>query len=570
MNKFNSYFRRAQKYKYPHIYIFILAFLIRIINLGSKSYLTDETLDLITASREFAGIIDMLIKGGYNHPPFHFLLYSQWVKYFALDNLYFLRLYSVLFSSLSIVFFYLIFKLLTNKKSVIIFSTILLITSPLHIFYAQNLKINSFAVFLLSVSLYYLLKISRTGFRNIIIFTILCTICFYSYYFLPAIIIFAITYEIFRSNFNKSIIFSLLLPFITSFILFLPWCFQLYNHVNILKASSSDDIEIVGQPDKSHKSEYFDDYYEMTKKKLSNIFLIKYFTDLTVGKYPFILYQNKYKNISEINLAIGILINAYALFSIVLLLLLTLYFSSRYKYEYFPFYLFIFSPLAMYLLLKILGISNEIAFRFITAHHFLGLIPFLYFSLVQTLSFMKLKVLRNSVLISLLIINLLSSYEVYISPDTDYKNAIKYILKYQQPGDIAIASFFGAGEKLSLFDLKIETLNYINLNQYAWFSVDRFEKSRKYGVAKGRKVIIISDSEKDDDLMINNQLLIDFKPLRVWLFKENGIIGDMIESNYQNDYIVYFSNNKLIHQESFFNLNLYCFELNHKIDLESE
>jgi len=160
--------------------VLILGFFIRIFNLGSESLWFDEAHTFYIASSGFKEMLSIITNDV--HPPFYFILVNVWIKLFG-DSEFLLRLPSVIFAVLSIIFIYKLGNLIFDREVGII-SSLLLSFSLFNITYSQEARTYSLLCLLVSVSYYYFYAVLNVVNRkNIFLYLISSLLLIYSHYF---------------------------------------------------------------------------------------------------------------------------------------------------------------------------------------------------------------------------------------------------------------------------------------------------------------------------------------------------------------------------------------------------
>lgn len=137
------------------ILIFIAGFLVRLVNLNQSLWL-DEAITAVTVqSKSYDQIITAFSKSDF-HPPMYYLFLKAWSGIFGFTEIS-LRFPSVLFGSGLIIFGYLIAKHLKSKKVGLI-AALLIALNPLLVYYSQEARMYSLATFLVTGSVWFLLK----------------------------------------------------------------------------------------------------------------------------------------------------------------------------------------------------------------------------------------------------------------------------------------------------------------------------------------------------------------------------------------------------------------------------
>jgi 4-amino-4-deoxy-L-arabinose transferase-like glycosyltransferase len=162
------------------IFVLVLGLCLRIYNLGKYDFWYDEAISLISAQNISPQII--LDYGKYLTSPvlFCFLL-KGWMLWGESEFL--LRLLPLIFGFLSIICTYLIGKELSNRKVGLI-GAFLLAISPFHIYYSQELRGYTLAVFLTLMSIYFFINILKENkLSSWIYFVLFTTLCLYAHNF---------------------------------------------------------------------------------------------------------------------------------------------------------------------------------------------------------------------------------------------------------------------------------------------------------------------------------------------------------------------------------------------------
>lgn len=142
--------------------IIAFGFALRLFNLGKHDFWFDEVLTHGVISGRFAGPLQ-----GFNllfidkHPLLYYALLRQWSFFAGLDE-YSLRFFSVIFSTLSIIFIYKLGALLFDKISGLIGAAFMAL-SPFQIWYAQESRMFSLAAFLAVIDVYFFFKALGKG-----------------------------------------------------------------------------------------------------------------------------------------------------------------------------------------------------------------------------------------------------------------------------------------------------------------------------------------------------------------------------------------------------------------------
>lgn len=153
--------------------ILLIGFILRLINLN-QSFWLDEAITAL-AVKNYA-LLDLVTKfsPGDFHPPFYYLFLKLWSNVFGYSEIS-LRFPSVIFGVLTAYVVYLIGKKLFNAKVGLI-AAILMATNPLAVYYSQEARMYSMAMFLVSASVLFLLH------KKHLLFVLSLAIALYSDY----------------------------------------------------------------------------------------------------------------------------------------------------------------------------------------------------------------------------------------------------------------------------------------------------------------------------------------------------------------------------------------------------
>jgi uncharacterized membrane protein len=206
--------------------VFILAFLVRLIALNQSLWLDEATTAKVVQHFEFLEIIRKFSPNDF-HPPLYYLFIKLWTNLFGYSEIA-LRFPSVIFSLLAGVVLY---------KIAGIWAAVLFLFNPLIIYYSQEARMYMQATFLLTASLYYFIRLCKSGSRNKFgmtklsdlllfnLFNILSFVTFYGSVFLIASFLLYFLYKKQYRLFFLSLIFHL-----SSFIILSPLLFQQFIH----------------------------------------------------------------------------------------------------------------------------------------------------------------------------------------------------------------------------------------------------------------------------------------------------------------------------------------------------
>ncbi len=141
--------------------LFIIALCLRIIGLGQESLWADEFYTLQTAQHKSCAEVLAHVQSVDPHPPLYFLLIHVMISLFGSSDIA-LRLPSVLFGSLAVSCFYFVARLIFPRQPLLAFlSAVLLLISPMHIWYSQEARPYAFLHFLEVIAIWACLVLGR-------------------------------------------------------------------------------------------------------------------------------------------------------------------------------------------------------------------------------------------------------------------------------------------------------------------------------------------------------------------------------------------------------------------------
>mgnify|MGYP003976764195 FL=1 len=191
--------------------------------LAGQSLWLDEAASVVIASQPLKVLIPSL--AGDFHPPLYYLLLKPWLS-LAGQSEFLLRLPGILIGTLTVPALFLLVKTVFVPKKKLKFeiahlAALLLALNPLHIYYSQELRMYSLSALLATLSWYFLAKwLKKDKIKDLLFFTVITVISFYSFYLSVFILISQWLFLIF---FHK----KKLKPFFVSNLAFviccLPW-----------------------------------------------------------------------------------------------------------------------------------------------------------------------------------------------------------------------------------------------------------------------------------------------------------------------------------------------------------
>jgi len=197
--------------------IFLIAFLLRLINLDQSLWLDEAVVAKVARTIPLLQISYRFSPGDF-HPPFYYLFMSIWAHIFGYSEIA-LRMPSVIFSLLTGFMVYKIGLLIFERKTAM-WATVFFLFNPLIIYYSQEARMYMAATFFLSSTLYFFIKMVKykhISFIYLSLFTLLSVLTFYgSIFFIGALLLYVIIKK------QQKIVFALLIPLLFSLLLLSP------------------------------------------------------------------------------------------------------------------------------------------------------------------------------------------------------------------------------------------------------------------------------------------------------------------------------------------------------------
>lgn len=137
------------------VLILLLGFLLRLINLNQSLWL-DEAITALAVRDNTLWEITTKYSPGDFHPPLYYLVVKTWANIFGYSEIS-LRMPSVIFGTLTILFVFLIGKKLWSKKVGIV-AGLFLALNPLAVYYSQEARMYSLETLLVSASVWAFIK----------------------------------------------------------------------------------------------------------------------------------------------------------------------------------------------------------------------------------------------------------------------------------------------------------------------------------------------------------------------------------------------------------------------------
>lgn len=201
-----------------------ITLVVRIYNITQKNVWFDEVYSWKLAQESFLQVI--ALSSGDIHPPLYYIVLKIWMMVFG-DTVFSIRLLSVVFSMLSLVFIYKICNLIFKDSLQTFLVIFLYAVSPLNIYYSQEARMLNLNLLLCLGSIYYFILLINNYKTRYSVFYILYTfLALYTHYFASFILFtqFLIVLFEYRSKvISKEVFKKLLWKMVIAILLFLPW-----------------------------------------------------------------------------------------------------------------------------------------------------------------------------------------------------------------------------------------------------------------------------------------------------------------------------------------------------------
>ena len=228
-----------------------IGLLLRLISINQSLWLDEAISATAVTSLPLSELLNQFMIGDFNPPLFNLVLF-YWLKIFPAGEL-FIRLPSLIFGLLTIVFVYKIYLLIFKDKKGAIISMALLATSPLHVYYSQEARMYSLAALTTAGSMYYFIKLLKE--KNSLftihysLFTILMLYSHYLCWFILAVqFLYLFLYKKSKLKFfifHFSFLIFLYLPWLPNFLKQLSMGFQESQENVVWKSLSTPSIKTV-------------------------------------------------------------------------------------------------------------------------------------------------------------------------------------------------------------------------------------------------------------------------------------------------------------------------------------
>jgi len=218
--------------KYWLFLLIILALALRLFHLDQYGLWYDEAISYKAAQLDIRSILTNQIQS--SHPPLYYLTLHYWIYFFP-DSDFSARMLSVIWNIALIPVVFCLSKKLTQNNKIAFFAVLLIVISPFHITYSQELRMYTQLMFLTTSGiLCYLYAVENKNYYWII-FILIFLLAIYTHYFASFILLALLIYEIiFRKNTS---IIPLTFSCLILFVLFIPWIYITLNHPDASQGS---------------------------------------------------------------------------------------------------------------------------------------------------------------------------------------------------------------------------------------------------------------------------------------------------------------------------------------------
>lgn len=366
--------------------IVLVNILFKISQLDFSSFWYDEIVSIESASLDFGHIKH--VSEWDNNPPFYYYCLSVWIKLFNDSELY-VRLLSVIFSSLSGGVIFLLANKFFNKTTAIISSFLYLSNNFLY-FYSHEARAYSLIALLVLVSSYLFLNFrEKYTWKNIFFLGFINFLIVYTHYIAGLVVAFEVLLMLFYLDKNQKIKFSYSI-LIT--ILFVLLRFTKKQFLLIFAFNNPNSIFWLKKSEFIYLTEVLSEFF-------FNYFLI----------FPFLLI-----------IVIGVI------------------FEYRYKKKesHFPIMYSFIIGLGSIIIVYLIGIKVSIFLD----RYLIFAVPFIYILIAYGFSFFKNKYI--GIIFSVLFFIYFSFKIDYKTPKPmDYKNAVGFIKRIKKTDDLIIVKF---------------------------------------------------------------------------------------------------------------------------------
>jgi len=206
--------------------IILLAILMRLYPSNALSLWYDESFSIILAKKDLGNLLE--IAKADVHPPLYYILLHFW-----LNIVMFPRLFSVLFSIVSIILTYLIAKKAFGERIALLTSFFLSI-SPTSVHYSSEIRMYALLLFFSLIATYFLLRFVSDKKKLNAVFYVFFSVCaYYTHYYalfsIVAQLIYLISINAYHENFIKRLKIALVIG-CSILVLYAPWIKYFFTH----------------------------------------------------------------------------------------------------------------------------------------------------------------------------------------------------------------------------------------------------------------------------------------------------------------------------------------------------
>jgi mannosyltransferase len=169
------------------------------------------------------------------HPPFYYLWVWLWMTVSGSENLFVLRLSSVIPAVLAVAVCYRLAVEWFRSRWVALAAAAYLATSGFFVYYTRDLRMYPLTVFLVTLSWCFFTRLVQGKLRNVISYAIVVALMAYTYYYTAFIVFIQIVVALL---FYRQRVKALFQAYCAALVLFLPWIPAFFGQLTIAKAQS--------------------------------------------------------------------------------------------------------------------------------------------------------------------------------------------------------------------------------------------------------------------------------------------------------------------------------------------
>ncbi len=209
------------------LFILLLAFVLRIAYLDAQSLWWDEALSVVVGSMDLPSLVENRLSIR-NHAPLYFMLLHFWLGLGLGHSEFVVRTLSVIFGVLAVAAMFPLSNLIGSKRMGVIGAFALAI-SPFNIWYSQEVRMYSLAVFLVVMSHYFLLRLLHEDkMRNWLGYGASTLAAMYTHYVALFIILAQMTYLTLMRRRYRALPGRWLLCMVILGLLYTPWLIPIF------------------------------------------------------------------------------------------------------------------------------------------------------------------------------------------------------------------------------------------------------------------------------------------------------------------------------------------------------